>query len=139
MRLKGTAREWRFLAPFNAEVAVGRAPLPGAAGKPLDFPLDQAPDVIRPAPDKSEWRISFKEANRILADPKDGLVNYPIRGSGSYHLRVKGVRLYGSGGQVIAETKIQFNPPINFSGKPSLMTIYFRGTPEYDPIKELFY
>jgi hypothetical protein len=83
--------------------------------------------------------ISFKEANRILADPKDGLTNYPIRGSGSYHLRVKGVRLYGSGGQVIAETKIQFNPPINFSGKPSLMTIYFRGTPEYDPTKELFY
>jgi len=87
----------------------------------------------------SNITIRFKEANRILADPKSGLVNYPIRGSGSYHLRVKGVRLYGSGGQVIAETQIQYNPLINLDGKPSRMTIYFRGTPEYDPARELFY
>jgi hypothetical protein len=87
----------------------------------------------------SNTSISFKEANRILADPKDGLVNYPIRGSGSYHLRVRGVRLYGSGGEVIAETKIQYNPLINLSGKPSQMTIYFRGVPHYDPQNELFY
>ncbi|HET9868986.1 MAG TPA: DUF4403 family protein, partial [bacterium] len=83
--------------------------------------------------------ISFKEANRILADPKTGLVDYPIRGSGSYHLRVKGVRLYGSGGQVIAQTRIEYHPLINFDGKPSRMTIYFRGTPRYDPKREVFY
>lgn len=83
--------------------------------------------------------ISFTEANRILADPMTGLVDYPIRGTGNYHLRVKGVQLYGSGGQVIAQTRIEYNPLLNLAGKPSEMTIYFRGTPQYDPAKEVFY
>ncbi|MGH7739285.1 MAG: DUF4403 family protein [bacterium] len=87
----------------------------------------------------SNTAISFREANRILADPKSGLVNYPIRGSGSYHLRIKSVRLYGSGGQVIAQTRIEYNPLINLDGKPSRMTIYFRGVPKYDPKREIFY
>ena len=83
--------------------------------------------------------ISFTEANRILADPKSGLVNYPIRGTGSYRLRVKGVRLYGAEGQVIAQTRIEYYPLINLGGKPSQMTIYFRGVPQYDSAKEIFY
>jgi hypothetical protein len=83
--------------------------------------------------------ISFEEANRILADPQSGLVNYPIKGTGSYRLRVKGVRLYGSGGKVIAQTRIEYYPLINLEGKPSQMTIYFRGVPQYDPAKEVFY
>ena len=62
IRLKGSAKEWRFLAPYNAEVVVGRAP-PSAVGKPIDFPIDQAPDIVRPEPGKSEWRIRFREAN----------------------------------------------------------------------------
>ncbi len=87
----------------------------------------------------SNTGISFTEANRILADPKSGLVNYRIRGTGSYRLKIKGVRLYGSGGQVIAQTRIEYYPLINFEGKPSRMTIYFRGTPEYDPKRQMFY
>ncbi len=83
--------------------------------------------------------ISFAEANRILADPKSGLVNYPIRGTGSYHLRVKGVRLYGAAGQVIAETRIEYYPFINLGGRPSQMTIYFRGVPQYNAAEEMFY
>ncbi len=83
--------------------------------------------------------ISFKEANLILADPKSGLVDYPIRGTGSYHLRVKGVQLYGAGGRVIAQTRIEYDPLINLGGKPSQMTIYFRGIPQYDPATEVFY
>ena len=30
LRLSGPAKQWRFLAPFNAEVAVGRAPIAGS-------------------------------------------------------------------------------------------------------------
>ena len=63
LRLRGTAKEWRFLAPYNAEVTVGRAPALGSAPKPIEFPPDQAPDVVRPEPGKSDWRIRFREAN----------------------------------------------------------------------------
>jgi len=86
----------------------------------------------------SNTAISFNEANRILRDPKSGLTNYLIPGSGSYQLRVKGVRLYGSGGQVIVETKLEYNPIINLDGKRSKMTVYFRGVPAYDSKKEEF-
>ncbi|MCE9531703.1 MAG: hypothetical protein K8T89_11360 [Planctomycetes bacterium] len=63
LRLKGTAKEWRFLAPNNAEVKIGRAPPLGSPAKPIDFPADQAPDVVRPEPGKSEWRVRFAEPN----------------------------------------------------------------------------
>jgi hypothetical protein len=32
-------------------------------GKPLDFPIDQAPDLIRPEPGQSTWRVRFRETN----------------------------------------------------------------------------
>lgn len=83
--------------------------------------------------------VSFREANRILADPKNGLVNYRIKGSGSYRLKVKSVKLYGSEGEVIAQTLIEYYPLVNFEGNPSQMTIYFRGHPTYDPQKQTFY
>ncbi len=63
LRLRGAAKEWRFLAPYNAEVTVGRAPAPGTAQKPLELPVDQAPDLVRPEPGKADWRIRFKEPN----------------------------------------------------------------------------
>lgn len=62
MRLKGAASEWRFLAPSNAEVSIGKPPT-AAGGKPLDFPIDQAPELIRPEPGQSTWRVRFREAN----------------------------------------------------------------------------
>ncbi len=82
--------------------------------------------------------IPFKEANRQLVDPHFGLVNRVIPGSGDFKLRIKGVRLYGSGGQVIAEVKIEYNPVLNLGSQPARMTVYFRGVPWYDPQKELF-
>lgn len=82
--------------------------------------------------------ISFKEADRQLEDPHFGLVNRVIPGSGDFKLRIKGIRLYGSGGQVIAQVKIEYNPLLNLGSQPARMTVYFRGVPRYDPQKELF-
>ncbi len=82
--------------------------------------------------------ISFKEANKQLEDPRFGLIDRVIPGSGDYKLRIKGIKLFGSGGQVIAEVKIQYNPFINLGYKPARMTVYFRGVPQYDSQKELF-
>ena len=62
LRLKGTAKEWRLIAPSNAEVSVGRAPATGI-GKAIDFPIDQAPDIVRPEPGQTIWRIRFRESN----------------------------------------------------------------------------
>ena len=86
----------------------------------------------------SNTTISFKEANNQLNDPRFGLIDRVIPGSGDYKLRIKGIKLYGSGGQVIAEVKIQYNPFINLGSKPAHMTVYFRGVPQYNPKKELF-
>jgi hypothetical protein len=77
--------------------------------------------------------ISFKEANHFLADPKSGLVNRVIPGTGSYRLKIKKVDLYGSEGKVIAQVLIEYYPLVNLEGNPSQMTIYFRGTPHFDP------
>ena len=82
--------------------------------------------------------ISFKEANYQLVDPHFGLVNQVIPGSGNFKLRIKGIRLYGSGGHVIAEVKIEYNPVLNLGSQPARMTVYFGGVPRYDPQKELF-
>lgn len=88
----------------------------------------------------SNVAISYKEANRFLRDPKTGLINCVIPGTGGQKLTVKGIRLYGAGGKVIAEVQLTYNPfLINFAGKPAQMTIYFRGTPRYSLKKRLFY
>lgn len=88
----------------------------------------------------SNVSISFKEANRFLCDPKTGLINFVVPHTGAQKLTVKGVRLYGAGGKVIAEVRLSYNPfLINFAGKPAHMTIYFRGTPKYNLKKRIFY
>jgi hypothetical protein len=88
----------------------------------------------------SNVAISFKEANRFLRDPQTKLMNTVIPGTGDQRLTVRGIRLYGSGGKVVAEVKLTYNPLlINFSDKPAKMTIYFRGTPHYSLKKRMFY
>ncbi len=88
----------------------------------------------------SNTSISFKEATHFLTDPQTGLINTVIPGTGAQKLTVKGIRLYGAGGKVIAEVKLSYNPfLINLAGKPAQMTIYFRGTPHYSLKHRLFY
>lgn len=88
----------------------------------------------------SNVSIDYKEANRFLRDPKTGLINCVIPGTGAQKLTVKGIRLYGAGGKVIAEVQLTYNPfLINLGSKPAQMTIYFRGTPHYSLKKRLFY
>ncbi len=88
----------------------------------------------------SNVSISFKEANKFLCDPKTGLINFVVPHTGAQKLTVKGIRLYGAEGKVIAEVQLSYNPfLINFAGKPAHMTIYFRGTPKYSLKKRLFY
>jgi hypothetical protein len=65
LRLKGTAKEWRFVAPATAEVSVGKPPPPTGdlLAKPVELPYDQAPTLVRPDPNQPPiWKLQFKEA-----------------------------------------------------------------------------
>lgn len=60
LRLRGPGTEWKFTAPSTADVSVGIWTRPGA--KALDFLADRAPNVVRPDPGQSVWRIVFRES-----------------------------------------------------------------------------
>jgi hypothetical protein len=84
-------------------------------------------------------RVSYAEANAYFKDPRLKLIGMVFPGTGDRKLTLEGVRLYGSGGQVIAEVKLHYNPPIiNFTGKPAKLTVYLRGTPRYLPKERMF-
>jgi hypothetical protein len=88
----------------------------------------------------SNARISYKEVNQYLSDPRLKIVGRVIPGTGERKLTLEGVRLYGSGGKVVVEVKLQYNPPIiNFTGKPAKLTVYLKGTPRYLPQQRVFY
>ena len=116
---------------FGDDPHVERKPLPPLA------PFEPGRPGFRAI---SNVSISFKEANRFLCDSKTGLINFVVPGTGAQKLTVRGIRLYGAGGKVIAEVQLTYNPfLVNFTGKPAHMTIYFRGTPHYSLKKRLFY
>ena len=76
--------------------------------------------------------MDYGEVNQYLDDPRMKIKNTVLPGTGNQKLVIESIRLYGSGGKVIVEVKINYNPMIiNFSGKPAQMTIYLRGTPRY--------
>lgn len=59
--LRGPAAEWKFTAPASADVTV--APWSKAGGaKAADFGTDRAPNVLRPDPGQSVWRVVFRES-----------------------------------------------------------------------------
>jgi hypothetical protein len=84
-------------------------------------------------------RVSYQEANQYFRDPRLKLNGLILPGTGERKLTLKGIRLYGSGGKVVAEVKLEYNPPIiNFTGKPAKLTVYLKGTPRYRPKQRVF-
>src|SRR5665213_2729823 len=87
----------------------------------------------------SNFHMDYDEINRYLADPRMMIKNTVLPGTGNQKLVVESIRLYGSGGKVSVEVKINYNPLIaNFSGKPAQMTLYLRGIPHYLPDENIF-
>lgn len=87
----------------------------------------------------SNFHMDYDEINRYLADPRMMIKNTVLPGTGNQKLVIERIRLYGSGGKVSVEVKINYNPLIvNFSGKPAHMTLYLRGTPHYLPDENIF-
>jgi hypothetical protein len=64
LRLQGTAKEWKFVAPANAEVSVRRwSPSSEGSNKSTELPFEQSPTIVRPEPNQPPiWRLQFRDA-----------------------------------------------------------------------------
>ncbi len=122
---------------MNARPEIVFGPKPESA--PRKMPPLQA---FKPGPPvfqaTSNTRISYKEINAFFRDPRQKLTRRVLPGTGSSKLTLDGIRFYGSGGKVVAEAKLHYNPVINLSGKPARLTVYLKGTPHYHPKRRMF-
>lgn len=80
---------------------------------------------------ETNLKISFKEVNKLLVDPKTGILNRTLPGSGNHNLKIDNLDIYGSGGQIVVEAVVEYQPVLNLSSKPAQLTIYLVGTPTY--------
>ncbi len=76
-------------------------------------------------------KISFKEVNKLLVDPKTGILNKTLPGGGDHNLKIDQMDVYGSGGQLVVEAQVEYQPVMNLSSQPAQLTIYLVGTPVY--------
>jgi len=80
---------------------------------------------------ETNLKLSFKEVNKLLVDPKLGILQKVLPGGGDHQLKITQIRIYGSGGQLVVEAHVQYQPVLNLSDKPAQLTIYLLGTPIY--------
>jgi hypothetical protein len=110
------------------EVIFGKKPSPPTSDLP---PLED----FKPGPEgfhaQTNLKMSFQELNKLLTNPKTGLIGQPLPGSSSHNIKLTGIRLYGSGGQIVVEAQIEYQPILNLSSKPAQLTVYLLGTPQY--------
>ena len=112
----------------NPEVIFGPKPLATAVPMPLLRTFIPGPAVFQAV---SNTRISYKEVNEHLRDPRMKLIGMVLTGTGQ-KLTLDGLRLYGSGGQIVIEVKLHYDPLIvNLGSKPAKFTVYLKGTPHY--------
>ncbi len=91
-------------------VIIGEKPRPLKADLP---PLED----LQPGPEgfhiETNLKIKFTEVNKLLVDPKTGILNRALPGSGDHHLEITGIRVYGSGGKLVVEAKVDYQPVLN--------------------------
>ncbi len=80
---------------------------------------------------ETNLKISFHEVNKLLIDPKTGILNRALPGSGNHHLKITNISVYGSGGQLVVEAQVDYDPLLDLSGHQAQLTIYLVGTPKY--------
>ncbi len=87
----------------------------------------------------SDVRITYRELNEYLLDPRLKLIGMVLPGTGGQKVTLDGIRVYGSGGKVVVEAKIHYQPLIiNLGSKPAKLTLYLKGTPRYRPARRVF-
>jgi hypothetical protein len=87
----------------------------------------------------SNVHMDYSDANRYLADPRIAIDGTLLPEPGNHHIVIHKIRFYGSGGKIIVEVKLSYNPvPINLSSTPAHLTLYLKGTPHYVPGERVF-
>jgi hypothetical protein len=152
---------WLLIRPRDLSIGMARADLKRAATLHSVLEMTASPEIIfgpepettaapmpplrkyKPGPGNfqamSNTRISYKEINQYFVDPRLKIIGMVLPGSGDRKVTLEGIRLYGSGGKVVVEVKVHYNPLIiNFEGEPAKLTVYLRGTPRYLPKKQVF-
>jgi hypothetical protein len=105
-------------------------PRPKAYKNPLP-PLTNYEPGLQRFRIESNFKISFADVNKILTDPKTGILNKTLPGSGDHHLKITQLHIYGSGGQLVVEAQVAYDPVMNLSSQQAKLTIYLLGTPHY--------
>ena len=112
--------------------------------KPLTTPVEMPPlGPFQPGPGifqaMANTHINYEDANRYFRDPRMKIIGKVLPGTGERKLTIEGIRLYGSGGKIIVEAKLHYNPPvISLSDQPAKLTLYLRGTPRYLSNRRVF-
>jgi hypothetical protein len=86
----------------------------------------------------SNVRISYWESTQLMKDLRMGIFGHVFKETGDRKLTIVGLRLYGSGGKVVAEVRMQYEPILNLGGKPAEMMVYLMGTPRYLKKQRMF-
>jgi hypothetical protein len=119
----------------NPEVIFGPKPSATAVPMPLFRNYQPGPPTFQAV---SDTRISYKEVNERFKDPRMKLIGMSLKGTGQ-NVTLDGLRMYGSGGQVVVEVKLHYEPMIiNLGSKPAKLTVYLKGTPRYLPKQQAF-
>ena len=112
--------------------------------EPRTIPVEMPPlEPFQPGPGifqaMTNTHINYEDANRYFRDPRMKIIGKVLPGSGDRKLTILGLRVYGSGGKVIVEVKLHYNPPIiTLDSKPGYLVLYLRGTPRYLPERRVF-
>jgi hypothetical protein len=120
----------------NPQLVFGPKPLPLKVPMPPLARFQPGPPGFEAT---SNVHMDFADANRYLADPRIKIDGTTLPDTGNRKLVIHQIRFYGSGGKIIVEVKISYNPfPINLNSQPAHLTVYLRGTPRYVPKDRVF-
>ncbi len=113
----------------SPEILFGPMPLTTPVEMPPLQPFQPGPGIFQAM---TNTHINYEDANRYFRDPRMGIIGKVLPGTGERKLTIEGIRLSGSGGKVVVEVKLHYNPLIvNLTGNPADLTLYLRGTPRY--------
>jgi hypothetical protein len=120
----------------SPEICFGPMPLTTPVEMPPLQPFQPGPGIFQAM---TNTHINYEDANRYFRDPRMKIIGKVLPSTGERKLTIEGIRLSGSGGKVIVEVKLHYNPLIiNLGSKPADLTLYLRGTPRYLPKRQVF-
>lgn len=110
------------------KVIFGKKPHPLKTELPPISDYQNGPEGFHVA---TNLKVSFKEVNKLLVDPKTGILKKILPQSGGHQLKISNLNLYGSGGKLVVEATVDYYPLLNLSSNPSQLTLYLVGTPTF--------